>query len=551
MGQALFAALRRQVRNEWAGNPAHLWLLERPAADGFAAIPLDPRPVSPRRGKQFLDGTFVLAGETVAVGREGDPWDRPSPSRRFAEELHRFAWLADLVALGEAGAREALRLTFLWERLFGGWNSFSWSGEVLDRRVFNLACASGAMAVATTEEEATALSATLARQARHLLIVREPEHRRAQRLAAAGVAGAALSGKAGGALLKRALPRLVKALATEVLADGGHVSRSPETAMELLFDLRSLDDALNQRGHPAPAEFGRAIDRLTAALRFLTLPDGLLACVQGGEASSARVVAAARSHDDKAGTFPPQLPRSGYQRLTGKALTVFVDAGAPATGAFSTAATAQPLAIEIVSGAERLVSNAAWSPRAPAAQALRLTDAGSTVSLGVSSAGHPLSGFMARQLGARLVGGAAKVEVARRALETGELLELSHDGWVGEFGVLHRRRLYLDQASDELRGEDILEASGPPKGSLIAYAIHFQLYPGATATVARDSHSVLLRTPTQGGWWLRNDAAEVRVEPAVHFQHGRPVPTAQVVLRGHFRAEKGGRVRWKLAAAEG
>ena len=178
MRLALGAALRRQARAEWAGNPAHLWLLERPRAEGFAAIPLDPRPVSPRRGKQLLDGTFVAGrARPWPCGREGDPWDRPSPSRRFAEELHRFAWIPDLVALGEAGAREALRLTFLWERLFGRWNAFAWSGEILDRRVYNLACASGAMAVATTEEEALALSMTLARQARQLFQTREPDSR--------------------------------------------------------------------------------------------------------------------------------------------------------------------------------------------------------------------------------------------------------------------------------------------------------------------------------------------------------------------------------------
>jgi uncharacterized heparinase superfamily protein len=551
MGEALLAAVRRQLRAEWAGNPLHLWSLERPAADGFAAIPLDPRPISPRRGKQLLEGTFALAGESISVGREGDPWDRPSPSRRFAVELHRFAWVPDLVALGEGGAREALRLTFQWEQLFGRWNGFSWSGEVLDRRVFNLACGSGAMAVATTEEEALALSATLARQARQLLRTKAPEDRRCQRLAAAAIAGAALSGKASAAILKRALPRLDRALIADVLPDGGHVTRSPEAVMELLFDLRSLDEVLHQRGFAQPAELGRAIDRLTSALRFLTLPDGMLACFQGGEASAPRMIAAARSHDERKAPPPPHLPRSGYQRLTGKALSVIVDAGPPAVGAMSEAAVAQPLGIEIVAGGERLVSNAAWSPRAPGAQALRLTDAGSTVSLGVSSAGRPLTGFRARQLGARLVGGAQHVEVSRRQADAGDLLELSHDGWVREFGVLHRRRLYLDTATDEIRGEDAFEPSGPPKGSLVAYAIHFHLYPGATATVARDSHSVLLRTPTQGGWWLRNDAPEVRVEPAVHFQNGRPTPTAQVVLRGHFRAEKGGRIRWKLAAAEG
>ena len=235
------------------------------------------------------------------------------------------------------------------------------------------------------------------------------------------------------------------------------------------------------------------------------------------------------------------MPHSGYQRLTGKALSLIVDAGAPAAGALSEAACAQPLAIEVLCGNERLISNSAWSPRAPGSQALRLTDAGSTAALGVSSAGQPLSGFRARQLGPRLVERRRARRGDRAARPTpGDLLELAHDGWVREFGLLHRRRLYLDAGADELRGEDIFEPLRTrPRARWSPTPCTSTSIPGATASVARDSHSVLLRTPTQGGWWLRNDAPEVRVEPAVHFQNGRPAPTAQVVLRGHFRAGQG------------
>ena len=78
---------------------------------------------------------------------------------------------------------------------------------------------------------------------------------------------------------------------------------------------------------------------------------------------------------------------------------VSVEVGAPAAGVWSTAACAQPLAIEVLAGADRLIANTGWSPRAGSAQALRLTPAGSCANVADASAGEPLRGARARILG--------------------------------------------------------------------------------------------------------------------------------------------------------
>ena len=330
------------------------------------------------------------------------------------------------------------------------------------------------------------------------------------------------------------------------------MSRSPEAALELLFDLLSLDDIWSQRGLETPLEAARAIDRLTAGLRMFTLSDGGLARFQGGEERQPAYVAAARAHDDPEAALPAsiQAPMSGYQRMAGRGLQVMVDAGAPAPGVWSVSACAQTGAIEVVSGEERLITNSGWSPRAPEAQAQRLTDGGSTAALGHESAGRLLGGWRARVLGPRLIGGPGRVEVKRAVSDTGIWLDLKHDGWTHAFGLVHERRLYLDIQGDELRGEDHFIPTGPYPARVIPYTIHFHTPPDVEAVVARDNKSVLLRGPSQTGWWLRNDAVEVRIEPAVHFRDGRQLTSRQVVLMGHIRADKGGRVRWKLTAVE-
>ena len=335
-----------------------------------------------------------------------------------------------------------------------------------------------------------------------------------------------------------------------VLPDGGVRSRSPEDALELLFDLMTLDDGLQQRGREAPVEVSRAIDRLTGALRFFTLGDGRLASFHGGGMSDRATIAAATAHDDAAGRRPfGYAPHSGYHRLTSPALQVMVDAAPPPTGAWSLRACAQPLALEICSGKERLVVNAACGLDAEAIP-YRGTACGSTADLGEVSAGDVLDGFAASVLGPRLVNGPRRVDARRNESSAGVWLELAHDGWVRQFGVLHERRLFLDPTLDELRGE---ERWAPAAGAVVRpapFAIRFHLHPDVQVSLTLDNRGALFRGPSSRGWRLRSDAGTMTLEPSTHFEDGRPRRSVQIVLRGDTAVDTAVRVRWKLSPVE-
>lgn len=554
---AVVKLLQDQFRAEWAGSPPHRWLISRPAPQGQAAAPRELRPPRPRRGKAMLAGRFVFDGLALEAGPGGDPWNRAAPSRAFAAELHGMDWLADILP-AEGGPKTALVLVLGWHTVFGRWNGFSWSAPVLERRVHNLACAMGALITEASRAEADLLLDTLARQARHLMLGEGDGSRAAEQAAAAATGAVVLGGPAGERLLDRALRRLEQVLPHTVLPDGGHASRAPEAGMELLLDLKALDDGLLQRGREAPAELSRAIDRLGAALRFFTLADGRLAALQGSEDGDPARIAAALG-DDEAPEEPNQsAPHAGYEILTGLQLQAIVDAGAPAPGAWSGSACAQPLALEVVAGKDRLIASSAWSPRAPGAQALRLTPAASTASVSDTSCGYPLQGWLAKVLGHRLEGVAAEVRTRRHDGEAASWLELSHDGWVEAFGLVHDRRLYLDRKTDELRGEDQISpvpgAVAPRRRRPVFLTVRFQLHPDVKASLALDHRSVLLQPRSQdkggaGGWWLRNDAPEVSLEPAVRLTEGRPHHTVQIVLRGLLKRDGSARIRWKLSPA--
>ncbi|MDO1559059.1 heparinase II/III family protein [Brevundimonas sp. 2R-24] len=555
----------RQLAAEVFGAPGYALTLRKPPAEGFAAAPRDPRPADAELGKTLLTGRFLLAGSVMDLGRRadpagvvtggvGDPWNRPSPTRRFAVELHRFEWLPHLMLTGERGAREALHLILSWGQAFRRWSPFAWGHETLPRRVFNLACAARRLSAQASAADRQALADLLAIQARHLLRLPDDRAWAAEHVAAAALAGCVLSGQAGDRLLARAMPRLKRALTRSVRADGVHASRSPEAGLELLLDLLTLDDALLQRGLGSPPEILAAIDRLGLAVNALTLNDGRLACFQGGEPSTrARVAAVGVREEPAADVAPETKPNAlgGYQRLSGQLLELLVDVEAPAIPAFADTACAQPLAIEVVCGRDRLITNAGWSERAADRQGLRLAAAASTLTLGEASFLEPLAGWSARVLGPRLEGRPPRAACARQDGDGAHWIEASHDGWVGQFGLTHTRRLYLDVRLDELRGEDVLAPPGEPAPSAAPFAVRFHLHPGVSASLSRDRKSVLLRGATGRGWWFRTDAKDVAIEPSAHLERGLTRRTLQIVLRGAARPDGETRVRWKLSPAGG
>ncbi|WP_421736155.1 heparinase II/III family protein [Caulobacter sp.] len=554
LARAIGANIKAHVEREWFGSPPHRLMLSTPRPRGLAAHPHDPRPVNVEHGRKILSGVMTLSGGALRMGEAGDPFDTPSPSRRFAVALHRFDWLPDLAAVGPEGARRALRLIDDWRRVFGRWNAFSWSGECLERRVFHLACAARALAAGGSDAEVADLTMDLARQARQLLKASDAPDRALERAVAAAIAGCVLADRPGDGLIDAALKVIKARIDLIVLPDGGHASRSPEAGLELLFDLMTLDDALGQRGRPSPETVTRAIDRLASAARFFTLADGELAAFHGGEAVSGRRIAAALAHDDGGPRPPDQAPHSGYQKMQGASIQVMADAGPPPVGPLSRAACAQPAAIEIVCGKDRLITSCGWSPEAAGAHAFRLTDAASTVSVGDGSAGRPLSGFRAHALGPWLIDGATDVQVKRHDGDNGVWLDIVHDGW-RRLGLSHARRLFLDINSDELRGEDSLipltpgDAAGPRR--YLPFAARFHLHPDARASIARDGKSVLIRGPSNIGWWLRNDAVDVEIAASAHFDHGQARKAGQIVLKSQVRPEVGAKIRWKLTRAEG
>ena len=118
-------------------------------------------------------------------------------------------------------------------------------------------------------------------------------------------------------------------------------------------------------------------------------------------------------------------------------------------------------------------------------------------------------------------------------------LDASHDGWRKPFGAVHRRRLYMSESGEDIRGEDAVEASSPQP-----YAVRFHLHPGVDASVQQDGEAVLLRLPSGGGWRLRADGALISLEESIYLGGAEPRRGEQVVLTGYQDGPQ--QVKWAI-----
>ncbi|WP_417476502.1 heparinase II/III family protein [Maricaulis sp.] len=536
-----------------------------PIPEALCAYPADFYSGDAGRGTEILAGRFALAGDQLdATSGKAGIWSRSTPSRAFARSLHGFGWLRDCAAADESGD-EARRLVDAWIKGFGRWNSFAWSQDVLSSRLMNWLRSAEILFAAPAggdEDEIRRHAARLrclVRQTRYLQRALPLAPDGIIRLRCAAVltlAGLCLPGEA--AMLKAAISAYSHEIDRQILPDGGHLSRAPRAVAEALIDLVTVRDVAAGLETELPASLQRAVERLAPMARFFQTIDGGLASFHGGgEGDRAALAAVLERGDIKSRTFG-FAPHSGYQRAHAGGATVMLDVGEPPRGALSVEAHASALAFELCTASARLVVNCGWADDQPAnwREAVRATAAHSTLTLEETSSARLLSpGWRRTLLGPRLATSPGPVTARRNEEELGVWLEGGHEGYREQYGLSHRRRIFLAADGGDVRGEDALFRpidDGAPDDVEVRwrFAIRFHLHPGVRASLARDSMSVLLVQPDGAGWRFRCDGEPIRLERSVYLAAGAPPQRAtQIVVQGEAEPFGAGdrppnRVRW-------
>ena len=516
--------------------------------DSLLIAPQDIRTSDPTTAADIAAGYFAFGGKIVnARGRS--PFTIEPGSEAWARQLAGFGWLRHLrSADGPAARARGRRLVedFLdvHERPAPG---VAWEPDVAARRLLAWLSQSPVILAGAERTFYTRFMRALATH-RADLDQRISALRGDERLLAAlALAAFGLCARDADALQRSGTAALAAAIDAQVLPDGGHVSRNPQTLIDLLLDLLPLRQAYAARGVQAPQQLLNAIDRMMPMLRLFRHGDGTLALFNGMSVTAPELVATILAYDDARARPLANAPYSGYQRIEAEATILLVEAGAVPPQPFSTRAGAGCLSFELSSGIRRIVINcgAPDVSRASARHAARTTAAHSTLVIdNTSSCRFAANAGLERWLGDQILKGPVTVPVERTEAETGTRIVMSHDGYATRFGRIHHRALTLARDGSRLDGHDRLEPTGKREPQAFPYALRFHLHPGVKARRSGDG-SIVRLDATDGESWVMEADLPMVIEPSVLFAAtGGARATSQITIH----VDGGGRreIRWSF-----
>ncbi|TVR97238.1 MAG: hypothetical protein EA406_10215 [Rhodospirillales bacterium] len=481
------------------------------------------------QAQAIMDGTLALQGRRIPLGNP--PWPAIAASPSAAAAFHGYGWLDDLRANGSKAAQlRAQALIEAWIDHYGRWNAPAWRPAILARRLAAWLTAADFLLTGANPSFSPRFLGASAVQARHLARVAGQASGRAEAFTVAKARiFAALCLGAGD--IARAERYLRDETERQVLPDGGQLQRAPALHLAILRDLLDIRTALQAARREPPPALADAIDRMVPMLRAYRLGDGGLAQFHGGKENDRRLIDAVIGRSGQKGRPRDNGRDVGFQRLAAGRTAVLFDVGPVPPG---TLAHAAPLAFEMSVGHDRVVVNcggyAGDDPRWQSA--LRSGDAHSTLIVNDASV-LPVEGR--RSLRRRSIA----VTAARRETDGSVWVEASHDGYRRPFGLVHRRRIYVDPTGEDIRGEDSLDGPGR-----YPFKLRFHLHPAIQPSADADVASVQLGLPGGERWRFLAVGGRVDLEESVYLDaDDTPCPSTQIVVSGAPK-ETGGQVKW-------
>jgi uncharacterized heparinase superfamily protein len=498
------------------------------------ALPVrDPWPGDPGRGARLLRGEFEFGGGVRPL-RPG-AWGESGGSTLVDAAAHGFTWLRDLRALGTDAARLRARALVAEWMTSSQSEPLAWRPDVMGARITAWLGHYDFFAATADDAFRQRLMTRLVSDARGLSAALPTEELDARALTALkGLIAAAVALPEHAGFLARALRFLPQEINRQILPDGCHAERSPAAQLAALQDLTEIRALLQAAQTQPPAALVSAIERMAPALRVMRHGDGGLALFNGSKEESSSLIDIALTQAGRVARSPAALSDGGFHRLQAGRSVLIVDCGAPPPAGVDRYAHAGTLSMELSIGRDRMIVNCGGFPAGNAAwrDATRATAAHSTLAVAdVNSSELKPEGLGRRP---------AVVEAQRQEANGAHWLEASHDGWRKLFGVVHRRRLYLAESGEDVRGEDVVEAPTPQP-----FTLRFHLHPDVNASLQQDGEAVLLRLRSGGGWRLRAEGARMSLEESIYLGGPTPRRTEQVVLTGYPDGPQ--QVKWAIS----
>lgn len=548
------AALWRRFKGR-AGEDARFASAQRlklasAAPSGFSLYPRAFIPQDRQRGEALLSDVWRIGMEREQLAPGETPWRLTPPSKHFADRVHRFDWLNDLITRGPAGEDRARLLVDEWVDVFGGFDGFAWRAGPLADRVWNWML--GGRRLFETGEPAALRNRLEAftRQVRHLEesidASCDPAARWKGACALVAVSICLFAGKE----LDQLVGRLETETSAQILPDGGHVQRSPSLGLAALFDFLTLADLFERSGRTAPEFITRFIPRMGAMVQFFRSGDRALEPFNNGDEARPEQVTAALNALDSSPRHFMVSPKSGFQKLEKRGVRLVLDCGAAPLPPFADAAHAGALGFELSDGPSRIVTSCGYSPLVNLdwQAAVRRTRAHSTLCI----AGRDSAPFQMREESRLLAPSGPEGISSKRLEEEDEIwLDAQHGGYKAAYGLLHRRRLFMSADGRRVTGEDSLvrpvSQGESRERRFVNYEIRFHLHPTITAMMGQDYIRLTLENGMR--WRFKTSHPKARIEKTIYLGRGTVERSEQIVLAGQADPNSDGSeppncVRW-------
>ncbi len=501
------------------------WKLAGTIPEKLVMSPADPWKGSAEKARWLIHGgIFTLEGDQLELHNAN--WNPNGVDDKWIHYIHGFEWLRDLKALGGNQGRLAARAMLgNWMEQHPHYDDINWRADILGLRLSNWLSSFPFFGESAPAEFQDCFYLSLARQVRHLSrntpgnLSGIPLLHAIRGLAYAGLA---LEGRE--QLLEQALNLLHKEIGRQILSDGGHVSRNPQQLLDAIIVLIDIRGALRQGGYPCPERIQHALDRAVPALRFFRHTDRGLALFNGAQEGHDDLMKQVLMQSGSRAKTLNSLPHTGYERIAVGRAVVLMDTGNAPKWPHDTTTHAAPLAFEMSYGRERIIVNCGSHPtNAEWQDMLRFTAAHSTAVIDDRNACEiHKDGSLSRK--------PKKVTCDRDDKLDMVLIDASHDGYVPVNGITHRRRMYVADQGNDLRGEDTLTCTtGLNKSHQVA--IRFHLHPKVNVSLVKEDQEAILTLPSGAGWRFSASGAHLDLEDSVYLGSGiRPRKTKQLVI---------------------
>ncbi|HYD18140.1 MAG TPA: heparinase II/III family protein [Patescibacteria group bacterium] len=503
------------------GNPLAGLSLPQRVPDHLRCVPPDPWGGDAQKGRDIINGIFRFAGQTIE--KNDLSWGPANAKPEWLAELHGFEWLRDLRSAGGDRARRMAReMVANWLSRYQKPDAIAWRADIMGVRLATWISFHDFFCGAAADDFRHEYFSSLARQARHL-----------QKVLPAGLSGIplmrALKGLAYSGLcledgeqrLEQAFKGILFQIKEQLLADGGHISRSPQSTFEFLQILVDLRTALTAAKVELPAEVQHAIDRIAPAVKFFRHGDGALSHFNGAQEGQSGICDSTLMHSGARGKAMKSLPHCGYEKITLGRAAVIMDVGQPLMSRYADRAHAGLLSFEYSYGKDRVFVNCGTSEVSGKwREMLRSTAAHTTVAVD-----HRNSCTIGQD---GLLQSRPDIRHKRQEDDEIAMIEASHNGYMPRHGLTHLRVVRLHDNGEMLLGEDQLNGK-----SGVEFHARFHLHPNIQASLINDGQEILLRARSGTGWRFHAQGGALALEESVYAGEGEtPRRTQQIVIAG-------------------